>query len=118
MTQMHNVWVRMDSWQHWFLLALAVATAFQSLFVVTYVVRPWWRDRVGRAYMLKSGSLCLVLWISLVNVFFVYTGQEPISTFAMWAVTLAIVYQYIALLRTPRHVPGIDPEMKSEKVPS
>lgn len=100
----HDVWGVMDNWQHWTILGLAVATVFQTGFVLVYSARPWFRDIVGRAYMLKSSTLLVILWLSVTNTFFTYPLQEQISTFAMWAVAAAITYQFAVLVVTPRRI--------------
>ena len=96
-----TVWAAADGWVRWSLVALIVATVGQTLFVLIYATRPWWRARVGRAYMLKSSTLGVVLWLSLIGAF--YLLPEQIDTFALWAIALAILYQLVALLLSPRN---------------
>lgn len=103
MHQISDVWALADPWQRWSLVFLAIATIVQTLFVVIYGTRPWWRARVGRALMLKSTALCVVLWLSLVNSFYIYENEEPIGAAAILAVAVAIVYQFVVLLWSPRH---------------
>jgi hypothetical protein len=99
----HGVWGAADTWQRLAIVLLTVATLTQTIFILTYGSRPWWRSRVGRALMLKSSTLSVLLWLSLVNTFFIYPGEEPVAFAALLAVTLAIIYQLVVLLRTPRH---------------
>lgn len=103
MTEIHNVWAIANDWQRASLVALALATVVQTLFVVIYASRPWWKARVGRALMLKSAALCVVLWLTIVNTFYVYAGEEAIGTVALWVVAIAITYQFVVLLWSPRH---------------
>lgn len=105
----HGVWGVMGGWQHWTLVGLVLAAVFQGGFVFVYATRPWFRDIVGRAYMLKSATLLVILWLSLLNTFFTYPHQAQVSTFGMWSVTIAIVYQFFVLLWSPRRLTP-DPE--------
>jgi hypothetical protein len=97
------VWAATDGWEHLALVAIIVATFAQTLFILIYASRPWWRVRVGRALMLKSASLCIVLWLTLVGTFFVYAHQEQVSALSLCVIAVAIVYQLVALLLSPRH---------------
>jgi hypothetical protein len=101
-TRFDAFWQIADAWQRSAFVAILVAAVFQSVFVVVYLSRPWWRHFVGRALALKSTSLLVVLWLTIVNTFFRYPGQKQLSTVALWLVACAIVYQLIALLATPR----------------
>lgn len=97
------VWNMANDWQRVTLLALVVATFAQTLFILVYGTRPWWRARVGRALFLKSASLCLVLWLTLIGAFYTYAHQDEVGAFGMCLVAGAIVYQLVALLLSPRH---------------
>jgi putative copper export protein len=96
-------WELADSWQHASLVAIAVAAVVQTAFVVVYGSRPWWRHYVGRALFVKSTSLLVVLWLTIANTFLLYPGQHQVSTLSLWLVAVAIIYQFAALIRTPRH---------------
>lgn len=108
MNHFQDVWGVYDGWQRGTLIALMVASLVQTAFIVTFVFfRPWWRDPVGRSTAMKSSALLVILWLSVVNTFFAYANQEPVTFLAMWAVTLAITYQLAVLIRTPRRIhPG------------
>lgn len=97
------VWAATDGWQHLGLVAVIVATFAQTLFILIYATRPWWRVRVGRALMLKSASLCVVLWLTLVGTFLTYRDQEQVDALALCLIALAIVYQLVVLLLSPRN---------------
>lgn len=102
MTRFDAFWAYADAWQRSALVAIMVAAIIQTVFLAVYLSRPWWRHFVGRALALKSASLWVVLWLTIVNTFFRYPGQEPISSLSLWVIAAAIAYQLVALLRTPR----------------
>jgi putative copper export protein len=95
-------WSTADVWQRAAFIAIMVAAIAQTGFVGLYVTRPWWRHYVGRALLVKSASLLVVLWLTIVNTFLRYRGQEQISTLALWLIAGAIIYQLVALARTRR----------------
>jgi hypothetical protein len=109
----HDVWGVMGGWERLTLVGLVVSAVVQGGFVLIYSTRPWYRDIVGRAYMLKSATLLVLLWLALINAFFTYPLQTQVSTFGMWSVAAAISYQFFVLLWSPRRLtPG--PERGSE----
>lgn len=97
------VWALADGWERTSLVALIVGTSAQTLFILIYASRPWWRARVGRALMLKSAALCVVLWLTVVNTFYVYPREEMVGAIALWVIAAAIVYQLVVLLLSPRN---------------
>lgn len=101
MRDFHDVWGVADGWQRWALIVLVVAAVGQTCFFSVYVTRPWFSDEVGRALMMKSSSLLVILWLSLANEFFIYRYQEAITTLALTYVAVAIIYQFVTILRTP-----------------
>lgn len=103
MHRIHGVWQASDTLERWVLVAVIVAAVAQTLFIGVYATRPWWRVRVGRALMLKSASLCLLLLASVVDTFFVYAHQREVSAVIIFVVAAAIVYQLVALVLSPRH---------------
>lgn len=103
MNQIEAVWHVAAAWQRVSLVALAVAAVVQTLFVVKYAPRPWWRVAPGRAIMLKSSALLAALWLTLVNTFWVYPYENEISAAALCYIAATIVYQYVALIRSPRY---------------
>ena len=104
MSHIHEVWAAADGWQRAFLVSLVVATVAQSLFIGGLLFRRrWYRTGPGRATTVKSLSFCLILWLTLVNAFFVYSGEEQIGTVAFDLVAAAVVYQLVAFWRSPRH---------------
>lgn len=117
MNRWEAVWRAADVWQRWALVALAFAAVGQASFVVIYARRPWWRHFVGRALLLKSASLLLILWLSLINSFVAYPGQEPIAAGVLWLTGLAIWYQVAAISRTPPHVYPPDDRHDPEVTP-
>jgi putative copper export protein len=103
-TRFDTFWQYADWWQRSAFIAIMVAAVAQTGFVVVYMLRPWWRHYVGRALLVKSASLLIVLWLTIVNTFVRYPGQRQVSSLALWLVAGAIIYQLVALLRTRRHV--------------
>lgn len=104
MTRFDTFWTHADTWQRSAFLAIMVAAVVQTCFLAVYLSRPWWQHFVGRALALKSSSLGVVLWLTIVNAFFRYPGQEAVSALGLWLVAAAIIFQFVALLRTRRHV--------------
>lgn len=75
-----------------------IAAIVQTIFILTYATRPWWKSRVGRALFIKSLSLSVALWISASNAIVgVYPHQLEVSIGALAFITLAITYQTFAL---------------------
>jgi len=84
--------------------ALIVAVAGQTVFLVVYGTRPWWKHYVGKALFFKSLALGLALWISLGNVVYPgYPHQIEIAVISIWLVAITIVGQCIALLLQVGH---------------
>lgn len=105
MTHFEAIWEIANFWQRWALVALFIAAVGQAAFVGVYIHRPWWRHFVGRALMLKSTSLLLILWLSLFNTFVTYPGQEQVAVSVLTLTALAIWYQFFAIRSTPPY-PG------------
>lgn len=99
----HVFWETTDRWQHLAFYAIVLAAIVQTAYIAVYGTRPWWRHYVGRALFFKSASLLVVFWLTIVNTFFAYPGQEQVTTVALWVVAATIAYQFAALLRTRRH---------------
>lgn len=87
-------WITAYEW------ALGIAVAFQTVFVVVYGTRPWWKHYVGKALFFKSLALGVALWVSFGNIVFPggYKYQIEIAVIAIWAVAVTIVGQCVALL--------------------
>lgn len=109
MSHFQHVWGVYDTWQQIAFVSLAVCTLAQTIFVGIYSRRPWRVDPVGRAIMLKSASFGALLWLSLVNTFFAYNFESPISCIAVILITAAVVYQLAVLVTTPSRIHP-DPE--------
>lgn len=113
MNRVEQVWHLADGWERLALVALIVATLAQSVFILVYGRRPWWRVRVGRALMIKSSTLGVLLWLSLLNAFVSYPHQEAVASIALCAVAAAILYQMAALLLSPRDM-AVTPDRRVE----
>lgn len=103
MDRIRTVWQLADAWERIALVALVVAAVGQTAFVLVYATRPWWLVQIGRALMSKSATLCWILVLSVVNAFWTYPYQRQVAALSICAVAVAIWYQFIALLRSPRH---------------
>lgn len=79
-------------------VGLIVATIAQTLFVVAYATRPWWRHFIGRALMSKSVALMVTLQVTLLNWYVTYPYQLEVGAFLMWLIACAICFQVGALL--------------------
>lgn len=98
------VWAAADGWERTALVALLVGAVAQTLFVLIYGTRTWYRVRVGRAIFLKSTALAVVLDLSVVNTLVApYRYQEEVGAVAIVVITLTILYQLFALLLSPRN---------------
>lgn len=106
MNHFQLVWQAADGLERFALVALMIGTLAQSAFVITYARRPWYRVRIGRALMLKSASLAVLLWLSVLGTFFVYPYEREVSAATIGVITVAILYQLIALLMSPRNPYG------------
>lgn len=92
----------MNGWVDAGLVALWVAAVVQTCFVLIYGVSPWWRHFVGRALFIKSASLAIILWLTVVNHYLVYDYQLQVSVIATWVVALGICFQFAALMAQRR----------------
>ena len=90
------------NWEKAAVDALWWASIAQGGFVAVYATRPWWRSRVGRALMLKSFSLGLALWLTLVNTYRTYPGELAIGACVMALIAVACTYQLVAMVTTPK----------------
>lgn len=98
------VWAAADGWEKTALVALVVGAVAQTLFVLIYGSRPWYRVRVGRALFFKSAALAVVLDLSVTNALVPpYRFQEQVGTVVIVLITVTILYQLVALLLSPRH---------------
>jgi hypothetical protein len=95
----HATWGVLDGWGRASLLTLIVAAIGQTLFVVVYLTRRWWTVRVGRALMVKSASLAIVLLLTALAALF--PVPEWSRTLALVLVTLGIWYQTYVLITSP-----------------
>lgn len=77
--------------------ALWVATVGQTVFVVVYACRPWWRHFVGRALFTKSVSLAAVLWATLLPRYWDYPFRLQVMAVLTGVVAAAILAQTVAL---------------------
>lgn len=103
MNKIEAVWAASDTLARIALVTLAIATLFQTGFVIIYATRPWWTVRIGRALMLKSASLCVLFWLSVLGSFVTYPHQRLVATVLICIITVAVIYQFFALALSPRH---------------
>lgn len=95
---MSQGWITAYQW------ALIIGATAQTLFVIVYGTRKWWKHYVGKALFFKALTLCVALWVSFTNIVLdPYKYQIPIAVGAIWLVTLAIVGQTIALFLQVGH---------------
>ena len=87
------------TWVHAAEVALVAAAIGQTCFVGLYATRPFWRHFVGRALMMKSASLALVLWVSVANIWLTYPYQLQVSACLTMLIAAAIWFQFVALVR-------------------
>lgn len=80
-------------------IALLVAAAAQTVFVVIYATKaPWRHNFIGRALFLKSTVLWLLLAISLANNYLAYPYQLETAVVLMCLLAFAVVYQCASLI--------------------
>jgi len=84
------------------IFALWTATVIQTLFVVLYATRAWWRHFVGRALFVHSAALMVTLQASVVNHYLVYRYQLQVSVLLLWVMAAAFAYQTGALIKQMR----------------
>lgn len=77
---------------------LYVSAAAQTLFVLLWGTRPWWREWIGRALMLKAFSLAVYLdWAVAVRYWPRMPHLELIGVCLFGFITVGIVTQLAAL---------------------
>lgn len=103
MDSIEAVWRIADGWERLAIVALIVAAIGQTAFVLIYATRPWYLVRIGRALMSKSATLCWVLVLTVVNTFWAYPYERQIASLSICAVAVAILYQLVALVLSPRY---------------
>lgn len=103
MDRIEAVWRIADGWERLAIVALVVSAVAQTAFVVIWATRPWYLVRIGRALMSKSATLCWVLVLTVVNTFWTYPYERQIASLSICAVAIAILYQLVALVLTPRY---------------
>lgn len=115
MSRFDAIWDAADFWQRLGLVGFVVAAIFQAPFIIIYLSRrTWWFHFAGRALALKSTSLGMILWLSIINLFFRYPGQEQVSACLTWLLAFAVIYQLAALLKTPRYATPPDDRTTSD----
>ena len=84
--------------------ALVIGASAQTLFIIIYGTRPWWKHYVGKALFFKSLTLCIALWLSFSNIVLdPYPYQLEIAVASIWLVTISIVVQCVALIMKVGH---------------
>lgn len=75
------------NWQTYDTVVLWVAAVGQVLFVTLFATERWWTHRVGRALMVKSASLALILvatlYVHLTGVLPVWVGRALFTLVAI-----------------------------------
>lgn len=104
-------WHRFDVWS---VYAMALG---QGLFVAMWAVLPWWRAWIGRAMMLKSTALLLVLTMTSIALYWGPADWQPwamrvgriLVLAGIWAQAAALRYEEVrarAEERDPLHQEG------------
>ena len=91
------------------LICLWAAAVGQTLFVLVYGSRPWWRHFVGSALFTKSLSLALTLDVVLLNHYVDYPYERAVWLVLLFVMAVAVWSQFVALmceLRKHRKVTG------------
>ena len=90
-------------------MSLWVAGVGQTLFVIVYGTRPWWRHFVGSALFTKSLALAVTLDVSLLNHYVDYPYERQVWTVLLFTIAASVWFQLVALvceLRKHRKVTG------------
>lgn len=94
----------------WTLRLYTAAAIGQTLFVALWSVLPWWRTTIGRALMMKSASLMIILDWTLISYHLgPFRHQQGIGTalFALVAIGIWLQVWAIALeMRRGRRTPA------------
>lgn len=78
---------------------LWAAAVGQTIFIVIWSTRPWWRLWIGRALMAKSAALVLVLWFWVVGFYAPeYTYRDEVRSALIFAVTVGIWLQVVVVV--------------------
>lgn len=85
------------NWHDFDLGLVWTAAVGQTLFLVLFLTERWWTHRIGRALMVKSLSLGLILWAT---VYASYHGPLPlwIGRAMFILVTIGILGQFATFL--------------------
>ena len=76
----------------------------QTVFVILWATRPWYRTLIGRALMTKGLALTLVLWFWIVGFYFpdhphrdeLRDGLLAAMAVGIWAQVVAFVVEFYA----------------------
>lgn len=92
----------------------------QLVFVIVWASLPWWKEWIGRALMLKSFALLLLLLIAVVNYWVIqlwggYPGMELVTLgthilvfLGIWSQVVAIAHEIRAANQGDRRVTGTE----------
>lgn len=79
------------------------AALAQTLFIVIYATRPWWRAFVGRALFTKSLALALLLDLAVARHYFDDPWLDLLFDVLFAGVVAGITFQLAALVHEVRH---------------
>lgn len=85
------------NWHDFDVVLVWTAAVGQLLFVALFLTERWWTHRIGRALMVKSFSLGLILWATL---YAMYHGPLPlwVGRAMFGLVTVGILGQLVTFL--------------------
>lgn len=92
----------LDGWSQFDVLMVCLMTVGQIIFVGTWMVLPWWKEWIGRALMIKSSTLALLLGLTITNTMLMlrgidYRGMNEVQATGYLLVNVGVWSQVIAL---------------------
>lgn len=84
--------------EKWTLYLTIWGATAQTLFILIYAFRPWWRAFVGQALFTKSLALAVLLDIAVVNKALDYRHEDLVFDVLYAGVVGGITFQLVALI--------------------
>lgn len=92
------------------ILILAVFTT--TSFPVLYLFSPWYKARLGQAFMMQSCTLAIAIWLKFILTFFLKNGHPE---FLLWANVVILVMITIATTSLTYLLWTIQSEARAER---
>jgi hypothetical protein len=116
---------RLSGWEKFDVLMITTMTVGQVIFVCTWMVLPWWKEWVGRALMVKSATLALLLGLTVMNTVLLlrginYRGMDAVQAAGYLLVNIGVWSQVIAIgheIRVGNAERAVDAHRETQRLP-